>query len=67
MHPGDSVSRVARQHGVSPAQIYKRRHLMQEGRASAIEAGEPVASVSEVAALKRRVAELEWVLGKEPM
>lgn len=67
MQPGNSVSRIARQYGVSPAQLYKWRRLMLEGGATAVAAEEKVVSVSEVAALKKRIAELERVLGKKTM
>lgn len=67
MQPGNSVSRIARQYGISPAQLYKWRRLMLEGGATAVAADEQVVSVSEVAALKKRIAELERVLGKKTM
>lgn len=67
MQPGNSVSRVARQHGVSPAMVYKWRKLMLEGGAVAVEADEQVVRVSEVAGLKKRIAELERVLGKKTL
>ena len=53
MQPGNSVSRVARYHGVSPAVLYKWRRLMLEGGATAVEADEQVVKISEVAVLKK--------------
>ncbi len=67
MQPGNSASGVARQHGVSPALLYKWRKLMLEGGAAAVEADEQVVSMSEVTALKKRIAELERVLGKKTL
>jgi len=67
MQPGNSVSRVARHHGVTPAQLYRWRKLMLEGGAVAVASDEPVVSMSEVVALKKRVAELERVLGKKTL
>lgn len=67
MQSGNSVSRVARHHGVTPAQLYRWRKLMLEGGAVAVASDEPVVSMSEVVALKKRVAELERVLGKKTL
>lgn len=67
MQPGNSVSRVARQHGISPTLLYKWRKLMLDGGATAVEANEQVVSMSEVTALRKKVAELERVLGKKTM
>ena len=67
MQPGNSVSRVARHHGVTPAQLYRWRKLMLEGGAVAVASDDPVVSMSEVVALKKRVAELERVLGKKTL
>lgn len=67
MQPGNSVSRVARSHGVSPAVLYKWRRLMLEGGATAVEADEQVVKMSEVAVLKKRIAELERSLGRKTL
>lgn len=67
MQPGNSASRVARKHGISPALLYKWRKLMLEGGATAVKANEQVVSISEVVALKKRIAELERVLGKKTL
>ena len=67
MQPGNSATRVARKHGISPAMLYKWRKLMLEGGAVAITSDESVVSMSEVMALKKRIAELERVLGKKTM
>ena len=67
MQPGNSVSRVARVHGVSPALLYKWRKLMLEGGATALRSDEAVVSVSEVKALHKRISELERILGKKTL
>lgn len=67
MQPGNSVSRVARVHGVSPALLYKWRKLMLEGGATALQSDEAVVSVSEVKALHKRISELERILGKKTL
>ncbi len=64
MQPGNSVSRVARKHGIPAAMLYRWRKLMLEGGTVAVTSDESVVSISEVTALKKRIAELERVLGK---
>lgn len=51
--PGKSVSRIAREYGVTHAQLYKWRRIMLKGGATAVAADEQVVSVSEVQALKK--------------
>lgn len=67
MQPGNSVSRVARQHGISPAMLYKWRKLMLEGGATAVSADSDVVSVSEVTELKKRIAGFERSLGRKTL
>ena len=56
MQPGNSVSRVARHHGVTPAQLYRWRKLMLEGGAVAVASDEPVVSMSEIARKKKLIS-----------
>ncbi|EHJ48855.1 transposase IS3/IS911 family protein [Solidesulfovibrio carbinoliphilus subsp. oakridgensis] len=65
--PGMSVSYVARQYGVAPSLLFRWRKLMSEGGKVAVQADEEVVSASENRALKRRVRELERLLGKKTM
>lgn len=67
MKPGNSVSRTARQNGISPALLYKWRKLMLEGGTVAVEADEQVVSISEVKALKKLIKELERSLGRKTL
>lgn len=67
MQPGNSVSRVARQHQVSPAQLYKWRKQMLEGGMAAVAANDQVVSMAELAALKKENAELQRILGRKTM
>lgn len=67
MQPGNSASRVARRHGISPALLYKWRKLMLGGGATAIQGDDAVVSMSEVKALKKRISELERTLGKKTL
>ena len=65
MAPGQSVSLVARTYGVAPNLLYRWRKQMSEGGKTAIEANDEVVSVAEVKALKKRIRQLERVLGKK--
>lgn len=65
MAPGASTSQIARQHGVSPALLYKWRKLMHEGGVMAISTDDKVVSAAEVNALKKRIAQLERCLGRK--
>ena len=65
--PGNSVSRVARENGISPAMLYKWRRLMQAGGATAVEADDQVVSRDEVKALHKRIKQLERALGRKTL
>ena len=65
--PGMSVSYVARKHGIAPNQLFRWRKLMSEGGKAAIEANDHVVGASEVRALKKRIRDLERLLGKKTM
>jgi transposase len=65
--PGMSVSYVARIHGIAPSQLFHWRRRMAEGSREAVRADDDVVSASEARELKRRIRELERVLGKKTM
>ena len=65
--PGMSVSYVARKHGIAHNQLFRWRKLMSEGGKVAVQADDQVVSASETRALKKRVRELERLLGKKTM
>lgn len=67
LQPENSVSRVARENGISPAMLYKWRRLMLDGGATAVEAGDQVVSVAEVKALEKRIRQLERALGRKTL
>ena len=67
MAPGQSVSLVARTYGVAPNLLYRWRKQMSEGGKTAIEANDEVVSVAEVKALKKRIRQLERVLGNKTL
>jgi transposase len=65
--PGNSISSVARRHGLSPSLLFRWRRLTEEGSMSSLGADEGVVPESEVKQLKARVRELERLLGKKTM
>lgn len=67
MTEGQSISLVARAYGVAPNLLYRWRKQMSEGGKTAIEANDEVVSVAEVKALKKRIRQLERVLGNKTL
>ena len=65
--PGMSVSYVARMHGIAPSQLFHWRRRMAEGSREAVRADDEVVSATEARELKRRIRELERILGKKTM
>ena len=65
--PGESVSSVARRHGVAPNPLYRWRRLMTEGGVTVVGSDETVVGSSEVRRLEERVRELERLLGCKTM
>jgi transposase len=65
--PGMSVSFVARTHGIAPSQLFQWRRRMAEGSREAVRTDDEVVSAGEARELKRRIRELERVLGKKTM
>jgi transposase len=64
---GETISAVARRHGVAANLLYRWRRLMTEGGAIAVDADEGVVGTSEVRRLEERVRELERLLGRKTM
>jgi len=67
LQPGQTVSVVARQHGVAPNLVYRWRRLMKEGGAVAVGSDQNVVSEAAVKKLEAKVRELERLLGKKTM
>lgn len=65
--PGQTVSMVARRHGVNPNQLFHWRKLYQDGGLSAVGAGEQVVAASELADALKQIRELQRMLGKKTM
>lgn len=64
---GETISAVARRHGVAANLLYRWRRLMSEGGAIAVDADECVVGNSEVRRLEERIRELERLLGRKTM
>jgi transposase len=65
--PGNSVSSVARQYGVSPSVVFRWRRLAEEGGRQGLDSNEPVVPESDVRHLRAQVRELQRLLGKKTM
>jgi transposase len=65
--PGMSVSYVARKYGISPSLLFSWRRRMAEGGRKAVQTDEEVVGASEVRELKKRIRELERILGKKTL
>lgn len=65
--PGQTVSLVARRHGINPNQLFHWRKLHQDGGLSAVSAGEAVVPASELAEAMKQIRELQRLLGKKTM
>jgi len=64
---GDSVSAVARRHGVAPNLLYCWRRLMTEGGAIAVQADDGMTGNGEVRRMEERIRELERQFGRETL
>jgi len=66
-HPGATVSYIARKHGIPPSQLFYWRKMMESGALTGIKTEEEVVPMSEVIELKKRIKQLERVLGQKTM
>ena len=64
---GESVSAVARRHGVRPNLLYRWRRLMLEGGTIAVSSDDQVTANRNVRHLEERVRELERQLGRKTL
>ncbi|WP_439899243.1 IS3 family transposase [Pseudomonas gingeri] len=67
LEPGQSVSVVARRHGINANQLFLWRKLYQDGSLSAVSAGEAVVPASELSDALKQIRELQRMLGKKTM
>lgn len=66
-HPGVTVSFIARKHGIPPSQLFYWRKMTESGALTSIKNEEEVVPMSEVATLKKRIKQLERVLGQKTL
>ena len=65
--PGSSVSMVARQFGISAAQLFQWRKAYLQGSLMAVGANETVVPASELQEAIRRIKQLEGALGRKTL
>ena len=65
--PGSSVSMVARQFGISAAQLFQWRKAYLQGSLMAVGANETVVPASELQEVIRRIKQLEGALGRKTL
>ena len=65
--PGSSVSMVARQFGITAAQLFQWRKAYLQGSLMAVGANETVVSASELQEAMRRIKQLEGALGRKTL
>jgi len=65
--PGATVSYVARKYGIPPSQLFYWRKMMESGALTGIKTEEELVPLSEVNELKKRIKQLERVLGQKTM
>lgn len=65
--PGMSVSFVARKYEIHPNQLFRWRRLFHDGALEAVRADEQLVPASNVKDLKRRIRQLERMLGRKTM
>ncbi|ADG17830.1 transposase IS3/IS911 family protein [Paraburkholderia atlantica] len=63
----ETLTPVARRHGVNPNQVFGWRKQYQEGSLAAVKAGETVVPASKLAAAIKEIKELQRLLGKKTM
>ena len=65
--PGNSVSMVARQLGITAAQLFQWRKAYLQGSLMAVGANETVVPASELQEAMRRIKQLEGALGRKTL
>ena len=65
--PGSSVSMVARQFGISAAQLFQWRKAYLQGSLMSVGANETVVPASELQEAMRRIKQLEGALGRKTL
>lgn len=63
--PGESISTVARRHGVAPSVMFRWRQLRESGAMTSLKADEELVPASEMRAARAKIRELQRLLGKK--
>jgi transposase len=63
--PGESISTVARKHGISPSVLFRWRQLRESGATTGLKADEELVPASELKAARAKIRELQRMLGKK--
>jgi len=63
--PGQTVSSVARKHGIAPNQLFYWRRRMEDGALTAVGSEERVVPESQVRELEAKVRRIERILGQK--
>ena len=67
LQPGNSLSAVARKHGIAPSLMFNWRRRMKEGQLTAIGADDDVVPASELRRAQAEIRQLQRILGKQAM
>lgn len=67
VRPGGSISATARKHGISPSLLFNWKRAMDDATSKSLKANEPVVTESEVKDMRKRIRELERMLGRQTM
>ena len=67
IEPGSSVSMVARQFGITAAQLFQWRKAYLQGSLMAVGANETVVPASELQEAMRRIKQLEGAIGRKTL
>lgn len=65
--PGQSISIVAREHGIAPNLMFRWRRDMKNGEEKGLAAGEDVVPASKLKEAEAKIRELQRVLGRQTM
>ena len=63
--PGESISTVARKHGIAPSVMFRWRQLRESGALKGLKAEEELVPASELKAARAKIRELQRMLGKK--
>lgn len=65
--PGNSISGIARAHGIAPSLLFKWKQAMDDASKTSLEGNEKLVPESELKKAQAKVRELERLAGKQAM